>query len=61
MSIKKLAVGFMALTLIAPVSLTGCMEKTDEVEVQKDVNPAPAVVPDRDVDVHVNTDNDQSK
>jgi hypothetical protein len=57
MKIKKLAaVGIMAITLIAPVSLTGCMERSEKVEVQKDVDPAPVVVPDRDVDVHVDTD-----
>ena len=59
MKIKRLAIGLMAFTLFAPVTLTSCMERTDKVEVQKEVNPAPVVVPDRDVDVHV--DNNQSK
>ncbi len=57
MNIKKLAaVGIMAFTLIAPVSLTSCVERSEKVEVQRDVDSAPVVVPDRDVDVHVDTD-----
>jgi hypothetical protein len=58
MKISKITIGLVAFALMAPVTLTGCFERTDtdRVEVQKDVDPAPVVVPDRDVDVHVDTD-----
>jgi hypothetical protein len=54
---KKITIGLIAFTLSLPVVLTGCIERTEteRVEVQ-DVDPAPVVVPDRDVDVHVETD-----
>jgi hypothetical protein len=57
MKIKKITLGLVAFALMAPVTLTGCYERTEKVEVQRDVDPAPVVVPDRDVDVHVDTDN----
>lgn len=54
MNLKKLGLGIIVLTLIAPVALTGCVEKTEteRVEIQKDT---PVVVPDRDIDVNVQT------
>lgn len=58
MNIKKITLGLIAFTLLAPVILTGCYERveTERIEVQ-DVDPAPVVVPDRgDVDVNVHTD-----
>jgi len=58
MNIKKLTVlGLMSFTLFAPAVLTGCVEITERVEVERDVDPAPVVVPDRDVDVNIKTDN----
>jgi hypothetical protein len=59
MKIKKLALtGIMALTLMAPLALTGCVERTEESTTTIDrTNPAPVVVPDNsDVDVNVHTD-----
>lgn len=56
MSLKKLGLGIIVCSLIVPVTLTGCIQKTEErIEVQ-DVDPAPVVVPDRDVDIKIQTD-----
>jgi len=62
MRLKKFAVGIMAFALIAPVSLTGCVERTEteETVIDRDVDPAPVIVPDRDVDVNVQTETKQA-
>lgn len=51
---RKLMTGLCVLAMA--FSLTGCFERveTERVEVQN-VDPAPVVVPDRDVDVRVET------
>lgn len=56
MTIKKLTLSLAALALMAPVALTGCIDRTERVEVQHNTDTAPVIVPDRDVDVNVQTE-----
>jgi hypothetical protein len=53
---KKIALGLIVFALFTP-TLSGCIERTEteRVEVQ-DVDPAPVVVPERDVEVKVETE-----
>jgi hypothetical protein len=60
MRIKRFVIALMAFCVIAPVSLSGCEDRTetDETVIDRN-NPAPVVVPDNksDVDVNVHSDN----
>jgi len=53
--------GIFALMIIAPVTFTGCVDRTEErVEVQKDNTTPAVVVPDTDKDVNVNVHTDNT-